>query len=118
VSYRSLADLHMSLAATCSLAVPHGSHTALVRNAVLSGTRTEHQCCHCAGYNPKTKPSAQGGGSTGRAGCGKPTNYRNSFSGSGTVSYGKPWCGFGVMSRLRTQYSTWQQQFTKSQVSS
>jgi predicted outer membrane repeat protein len=43
------------------------------------------------GYNPITKPKEQGGGSTGRAGCGKPTNFKNTFSGSGTVSYGKPW---------------------------
>lgn len=43
-------------------------------------------------YNPKTKPREQGGGSTGRAGCGKPTNFKNSFSGSGCTPYSKPWC--------------------------
>ena len=46
----------------------------------------------CAGYNPTTKAKEQGGGSTGRAGCGKPTNYHNAFSGSGTTPYSKPWC--------------------------
>lgn len=32
-------------------------------------------------YNPNNKPSKQGGGGTGRAGCGKPRNSGNSFSG-------------------------------------
>jgi hypothetical protein len=43
------------------------------------------------GYNPTTKAKEQGGGATGRAGCGKPTNYHNAFSGSGTTPYSKPW---------------------------
>ena len=63
------------------------------------------RCGRCAGYNPKTKPKEQGGGSTGRAGCGKPTNYKNSFSGSGTVSYGKAWCALLTSSVQNSRYA-------------
>jgi hypothetical protein len=75
--------------------VVHTSHHSVSLSSRPHCIKSYMKRClrRCAGYNPTTKAKEQGGGSTGRAGCGKPTNYHNAFSGSGTTPYSKPWCG-------------------------
>lgn len=67
----------------CGSKVPY-----LSKNVFNSNTATTFN--GQIGYNPKTKPAKQGGGSSGSAGCAKPTNYKNKFTGS-VPTYSPAW---------------------------